>query len=96
MKVQRTKLRDLKSDMIGHLVNVKATVVKVTDQQPLLAMASYICESCQNEVLVKVNQDEFQPPQVCPSSTCTTNKTKGNLIQNYAMSKFVPIQKVKI
>ena len=96
MKIQRTKLRDLRSNMIGHLVNVKSIVVKVTDQQPLLAMASYICESCQNEVLVKVNQDDFQPPQLCQSNTCVTNKVKGNLIQNFAMSKFVPIQKVKI
>lgn len=31
MKVQRTRLRDLRSNMVGHLVNVKAIVVKVTD-----------------------------------------------------------------
>lgn len=55
MKVKRTKLRDLKADRIGQLVNVKAVVVKVTDRHPLLSMASYICETCQNEILIKVN-----------------------------------------
>ncbi len=65
MKVKKTKLRDLRADKIGHLVNVKAVVVKVTDKHPLLTMASYICESCQSEMLVKVNSSEFQPPKEC-------------------------------
>lgn len=59
MKVKKTKLTDLKADKIGQLVNVRAVVVKVTDKHPLLSMASYICESCSNEALVKVNQQEF-------------------------------------
>lgn len=46
MKIKRTKLSDLKAEKIGHLVNVRAIVIKVTDKHPLLTMASYICESC--------------------------------------------------
>lgn len=95
-KKKTSKLRDLKANRIGSLVNVKATVVKVTEVQPLIDLACYICEQCACESYVKVNSKQFTPPSECNSEKCRTNKIKGNLVQNFAMSKFVPFQEIKI
>ena len=95
-KKKISKLRDLKANRIGSLVNVKATVVKVTEVQPLIDLACYICEQCACESYVKVNSRQFTPPSECNSEKCKTNRIKGNLVQNFAMSKFVPFQEIKI
>lgn len=95
-KKKHSKLRDLKADMIGSMVNIKAIVVKSSEVSPLMDLACYICEQCACESYVKVNSSQFVPPTECNSEKCRTNKIKGNLIQNFAMSQFIPFQEIKI
>ena len=95
-KKNRKRLRDLKANVIGHLINVRATVVKVSEVQPLMDLACYICENCQWECYKKVNSRYFDPPIECNSQTCKDNRNKGNLVQNFAMSKFISFQELKI
>ena len=95
-KKKQSKLRELKADMIGSMVNVKAIVVKVSEVSPLMDLACYICEQCACESYLKVNSTQFTPPTECNSEKCRTNKIKGNLVQNFAMSRFMPFQEIKI
>lgn len=95
-KKKQSKLRDLKADMIGSLVNIKAIVVRTTEVSPLMDLACYICEHCSCESYVKVNSSQFTPPSECNSDKCRINKIKGNLVQNFAMSQFTPFQEIKI
>lgn len=45
-KKTRTKMRDLKSAQIGSMVHIRAVVMRVTEVQPLIDVACYICENC--------------------------------------------------
>lgn len=89
-------LRMLKSNLIGSLVDVRAIVVRVTDVKPLISIACYVCESCGCEIYQQVNRKVYTPIVECPSNICTTNNSKGRVIPNFAVSKFVPFQELKI
>lgn len=86
----------LKSNLIGSLVEVRAIVVRVTDVKPLLHIACYVCESCGFEIYQQVNRKVYTPVIDCPSNVCQTNNSKGRVIPNFAVSKFVPYQEIKI
>jgi DNA replication licensing factor MCM7 len=95
-KKRPTALRMLKSNLIGSLVEVRAIVVRVTDVKPLIHIACYVCESCGFEIYQQVNRKVYTPILDCPSIVCTTNNSKGRVIPNFAVSKFVPFQEIKI
>lgn len=86
-KKKLTHLRDLKSDKLGKMVTVRGIVAKCSEVRPIIEVASFICESCMNEILVKVGRD-LDPPKVCLSKKCSDNKNRGVIFQNLAMSKF--------
>ena len=95
-KVKQQKLRELRGDMIGSLVDVRATVVRVSEVQPLIELATFFCDVCNEEVFKTVNSKIFMPPTVCNSELCQKNNTKGNLQNHFAMSKFTSYQELKI
>ena len=71
-------------------------VVRITEVKPLISIACYICETCGCENYQQVNRRIYTPTLECMSSVCTTNNSKGRIIQNFAASKFVPFQELKI
>lgn len=91
-----TPLRSLKASLIGSLVNVRAMVVRVTDVKPLIHVACYVCEACGCEIYQQVNRRVYTPTVECPSNICVTNNSKGKIIPNFAVSKFIPYQELKI
>ena len=95
-KRKLTRLRDLKSNVIGSLVNVRAMVVRVSEVKPLISVACYVCEACGFEIYQQINRRVYTPTLECPSNICMTNNTKGRVIPNFAVSKFVPYQEIKI
>jgi DNA replication licensing factor MCM7 len=95
-KKRITKLRDLKADLIGSLVEVRATVVRVSEVKPLLSIACYVCEDCGCEIYQQVNRKVYNPTMECPSNICQTNNSKGRVIPNFAVSKFIPFQEIKV
>ena len=64
------KLRDLKSKDVGHLVNVRGTVVKVSGVNSKMVVGTYICETCSSQILSRVRQQMFKPPNECQSVKC--------------------------
>lgn len=90
------KLRELKSDRIGSLVETRAMVVRVSEVKPVIKIACYLCEVCGFEIYQKVNSKDYTPIVECPSSTCKHNSSKGRIIPNFAVSKFEPFQEIKV
>ena len=91
-----TPLRSLKANLIGSLVNVRAMVVRVSEVKPLIKVACYICESCGCEIYQMVNRRIYTPNLECPSNICSTNNSKGKVVPNFAVSKFIPYQELKV
>lgn len=94
-KRKEVPLRALRSENIGQLVSVRAKVVKASDVKPKVKVISYVCESCGYEIFQTVNSKTFLPQTTCPGH-CKIHGVKGKLTTNYAVSKFVPYQELKI
>lgn len=91
-----TSLRDLKSNLMGNLVEVRAMVTRISEVKPLIHVACYICEACGCEIYQVISRRTYTPSLECPSNICQTNNTRGRITPNYAVSKFVPFQEVII
>ena len=89
-------LRDLKAENIGSMVRIKGTVVRVTEVKPKMTLAVYLCTVCKNEIFKTVHSKEFMPPNICESDSCKHSKSRGNIVQQFASSKFVSYQEMKI
>lgn len=74
------RMRDVRANQIGSLVNVKGIVTRCSDVKPCIQVAVYACDVCGFEVYQIVNTREFVPKVECPSSRCIQNQTKGQLV----------------
>lgn len=90
------KMREVKAQQIGSLVNVKGIVTRCSDVKPCIQVAVYACDVCGFEVYQIVNSREFIPMVECPSRRCLQNQTKGQLVMQVKSSKFVSFQEIKI
>ena len=90
------RMRDVKSQSIGTLVNVKGIVTRCSDVKPCIQVAVYACDVCGFEVYQIINTKEFTPKIECPSRRCEQNQTKGMLVMQVKSSKFISYQEIKI
>ena len=67
------RMRDIKSNMIGSLINVKGIVTRASDVKPCMQVAVYACDACGNEVYQVINQKQFTPKIECPGIRCQKN-----------------------
>lgn len=65
-------LRSLSSHCIGRLVVTQGMVTRVSDVKPLLVVATYTCDSCQEEVYQEVGGEAFTPLLRCPNAGCAS------------------------
>ncbi|CAG9327140.1 unnamed protein product [Blepharisma stoltei] len=87
------KIRSLKTQRIGKLVSISATVTKSTEVRPELRYGSFKCLACNYEVKDVVQQFKYTTPQICPNGHCG-NKSRWELILE--SSKFCDWQKVRV
>ena len=90
------RMRDVRSQQIGSLVNVKGIVPRCSDVKPCIQVGVYACDVCGFEVYQIINTREFNPLVECASTRCKQNQTKGNLVMQVKSSKFVSFQEIKI
>lgn len=90
------KLREIKSAQIGALVSVKGIVTRISDVQPKVQVACYICSTCGFEAYQEVNARQYTPLTVCPSPVCKQNGTVGKLTQQTRGSKLIKYQEMRI
>ena len=89
-------IREVGAACIGRLVTIKAMVTRVSGVRPLVAVATYTCDSCPHEVYQEVRNRQFMPLSECPSSFCANNRTRGRLQLQARGSKFRKFQELKI
>lgn len=89
-------MREIKSKMIGSLINVKGIVTRCSDVKPCMQVAVYACDACGMEVYQIINQKAFTPKVECPGMRCKKNQIKGQLILQVKQSKFISYQDIKI
>ena len=90
------RMRDVRSQQIGSLVNVKGIVTRCSDVKPCIQVAVYACDVCGFEVYQIINTREFNPLVECQSIRCKQNQTKGALVMQIKSSKFISFQEIKI
>lgn len=90
---QPDKIRSLKTDRIGKLIAISATVTKSTEVRPELRYGSFKCMACNYEVKDVAQQFKYTTPQVCPNGHCG-NKSRWELILE--SSRFCDWQKVRV
>ncbi|KAI7902611.1 MCM2/3/5 family-domain-containing protein [Cokeromyces recurvatus] len=87
------RVRQLRTDKIGHLVSVSGTVTRTTEVRPELVYASFTCNEC-GKVMNDVEQEfRYTEPTMCQTSTCY-NRSHWTL--NVEQSKFVDWQRIRI
>jgi DNA replication licensing factor MCM7 len=89
-------VREIKGDQVGHLVQIKGMVTRVSNVKPWCTVACYSCDRCGNEVFQEITSQTWMPLQVCPSNQCQTNNVKGRLFLQTRGCKFLKFQKVKL
>jgi len=95
-KKKITKMRELRANQIGGLVQVKGIVTRISDVKPCIQVATYACDVCGFETYQTVNGREYTPLSICPSEKCVKNQTKGQLYHQIRTSKFVSYQELKV
>mmetsp|Transcript_15837 Transcript_15837/g.30993 ORF Transcript_15837/g.30993 Transcript_15837/m.30993 type:complete len:731 (-) Transcript_15837:61-2253(-) len=90
------RLREVKSRHIGNLVQLTGIVTRITDVQPRLAVAAYICNTCGFESYQEISSSSYMPLAQCPSPVCKANGSSGNLVAQTRGSKFVRFQELKL
>lgn len=91
-----SKLREIRSKDVGSLVSVKGIVTRITDVQPKVQVACYLCSTCGHESYQEVNSRAYTPLGECPSQECKTNQRSGNLSQQTRGSKLIKYQELRL
>ena len=89
-------IRDIKANMIGSLIKMKAIVTRVGEVRPLLQVATFLCEQCGIEVYQEVTASAFMPVVECPSEACRLRGAKGRLFLQTRGSRFVKYQEARM
>jgi DNA replication licensing factor MCM7 len=89
-------VRNVKGEHLGHLITVRGITTRVSDVKPAITIHAYTCDRCGCEIFQPVTTKQFTPMQVCTSSECQQNDSKGQLFPSTRASKFLPFQEVKI
>lgn len=89
-------IREIRAKDVGHLINVKGIVTRVTKVKPNVRVATYTCSRCEHEVYQIINTPEFMPLKQCTSPVCRSSATPGQLTLGERGSKFLPYQEVRI
>ena len=87
-------LRRVSAAQLGHLVQVKAIVLRCTDVKPKIEFAAYSCDVCGHENYQRVGGKTFMPMKICASEPCKVNQTRGRLNILLAKSQWVKYQEL--
>ncbi|OBZ86512.1 DNA replication licensing factor mcm6 [Choanephora cucurbitarum] len=90
---EQNRVRQLKTDKIGHLISVSGTVTRTSEVRPELVYASFTCNEC-GKIVNDVEQEfRYTEPTMCQGPTCY-NRSSWSL--NIEQSKFVDWQRIRI
>ncbi|KAK4618382.1 DNA replication licensing factor mcm6 [Fulvia fulva] len=88
-----SRVRQLRTEHIGHLVSISGTVTRTSEVRPELHLATFICEVCTSVVPDVEQIFKYSEPTQCPNATCG-NRQGWRL--DIRQSTFIDWQKVRI
>ncbi|KAI8971867.1 MCM2/3/5 family-domain-containing protein [Mycotypha africana] len=87
------RVRQLKTDKIGHLASISGTVTRTTEVRPELLYASFTCNEC-GKIVNDVEQEfRYTEPIMCQTPSCYNRKS---WTLNVEQSKFVDWQRIRV
>jgi DNA replication licensing factor MCM6 len=88
-----TRIRSLRTQQIGTLTSISATVTRTSEVRPELLLATFTCENCRTVVPGVEQTFRYTEPTQCPNLTCG-NRMGWRL--EIKQSSFVDWQKVRV
>lgn len=89
-------IRSVLADSLGHLINIRGIVTRVTDVKPMIRIVTYTCDMCGSESFQCVEGKEYTPLSQCTSQICQSQKVVGRINPQTRGSKFVKCQEIKL
>jgi DNA helicase MCM8 len=69
-----TKLRELKATQIGKFIQVKGTIVRVSNIKQVVTQMTFVCERCNFKMTRYFVENTFNPPYACRNKNCKSKK----------------------
>jgi len=91
-----TAVREIRSSSVGSLVTVNCIVSRVNPVKPKLEIASYHCDTCNQDVWEVIETESYLPMSQCPTPRCKTNRTTGTISLQLRTSKMSKFQEIKV
>jgi len=95
LKSAPEKLRDLRCDKIGTLVQCRAVVTRTSDVRPELLAGSFLCLKCGLEAPEVPQQMRYTTPTICRNPQCN-NASKNKWQLQMDRSKFADWQRIRV
>jgi DNA replication licensing factor MCM6 len=95
LKSAPEKLRDLRCDKIGTLVQCRAVVTRTSDVRPELLSGSFLCLKCGLEAPEVPQQMRYTTPTICRNPQCN-NASKNKWQLQMDRSKFADWQRIRV
>jgi DNA replication licensing factor MCM7 len=91
------RIRDVRAEHIGRLVQVSGIVTRVLDVRPLVQVAIYVCDGCGTEYYQPIPGRQYMPLFFCSRNDCSRGAGGGGrLIPQYRAFKYSKFQEVRI
>lgn len=96
-RVTAKRLREVRSEDVGKLVTVRGVVIKAGSVKPVVEWATYMCDTCTELTMKRVEGDTYMPEAECKTARCKAATGKaGQLLFMQRGSKFVDHQEVRL
>lgn len=86
-------LRDVKTELIGHLISISGTITRTSEVRPELYKATFTCQVCKTEINDIEQLFKYTEPTECPNPACA-NQSSWDL--SVGKSQFADWQKLRV
>lgn len=91
------RIRDVRAEHVGRLVQVSGIVTRVLDVRPLVQVAIYVCDACGTEYYQPIPGRQYMPLFFCSRNECLRPAGGGGrLIPQYRAFKYSKFQEIRI
>ncbi|KAH3686003.1 hypothetical protein WICPIJ_003002 [Wickerhamomyces pijperi] len=87
------RLRDVKTELVGHLISISGTITRTSEVRPELYKATFTCQECKTEINGIEQLFKYTEPTECPNTACN-NQTSWVL--DVSKSQFADWQKLRV
>eukprot|EP01097_Dermamoeba_algensis_P009000 TRINITY_DN6200_c0_g1_i1.p1 TRINITY_DN6200_c0_g1~~TRINITY_DN6200_c0_g1_i1.p1 ORF type:complete len:798 (-),score=180.44 TRINITY_DN6200_c0_g1_i1:52-2406(-) len=87
-----SSMKSLKANLIGKLVCIQGTVIRVSNIKPLVRELSFTCSKCGAETVQHFKDGKFAPPTHCTTKNCRAKI----FVPNRTASSTIDWQKIRL